>query len=160
MRADQDDKAELLRSRGALHPHPERVQDDLFRTSTFFDPRDRLQVCYEMLRRHQVDGQNVAQTARAFGVSRQHFYLLRRAFEAHGLFGLLLQRRGPKHSRKCSEQVVEHVQVRRRESPTLSWGELVDEVAANFAVRVHPRTLQRALARQGKKRRPATDRTG
>lgn len=160
MKARRDEKVELLRSRGALHTHPERVQDDLFRTSTFFDPRDRLQVCYEMLRRHQVDGQKVAQTARAFGVSRQHFYLLERAFEARGFFGLLPQRRGPKRARKCSAQVLEHVQVRRRESTTLSWDELVDEVAANFAVRVHPRTLQRALARQGKKRRPATGRSG
>lgn len=159
MRARQDDKVQLLRSRGALHTHPERVQDELFRTSTFFDSRDRLQVCYEMLRRHQVDGQSVAHTARAFGVSRQHFYLLKRAFAARGLFGLLPRQRGPKGARKCSEQVLEHVQVRRRESPSLSWGELVDEVAANFDVRVHPRTLQRALARRGKKRRSTTDRT-
>lgn len=51
MKRPKDAKAEMLRSRGTLHPHPERVQDDLFRTSVFFDPRDAMQVRYEMLRR-------------------------------------------------------------------------------------------------------------
>jgi transposase len=154
MKRLKDAKAEMLRSRGTLHPHPERVQDDLFRTSVFFDPRDAMQVRYEMLRRHQVEGCSVAETARAFGVSRQYFYLLARAFGARGLPGLLSGKRGPKRARKCSDAVLDHVQVRREESPAPSWEELVKEVTSIFGVRLHPRTLQRALARRGKKRHP------
>ena len=55
----EDPKARFLASRGALHPHPERVRDPLFRGSDFFDPRDLVQVRYEMLRRHLVDGRVV-----------------------------------------------------------------------------------------------------
>ena len=45
-----DPKSQALR-RQALHPHPEHVTDDLFVTREFFDPRDVVQVKYEMLRR-------------------------------------------------------------------------------------------------------------
>jgi transposase len=152
MKRPKDEKAEMLRSRGTLHPHPERVKDDLFRASVFFDPRDAMQVRYEMLRRHRVEGLSVAATARAFGVSRQYFYLLARAFEQRGLPGLLSGKRGPKRARKCSDAVLDHAQSCRAESPALSWEELVKEVASAFGVRLHPRTLQRALARRGKKR--------
>ena len=61
----EDPKARFLASHGALHPHPERVRAPLFQGSDFFDPRDLVQVRYEMLRRHLVDGQAVAGVARA-----------------------------------------------------------------------------------------------
>ena len=46
-----DAKAEALRRQGELHCRPDDVQDELFRTNEFFDPRDLVQVKYEMLRR-------------------------------------------------------------------------------------------------------------
>ena len=52
-----DAKTQALREAGALHPHPEAVRDDAFVSHPFFDPRDRVQVKYEMLRRHRsMDG--------------------------------------------------------------------------------------------------------
>ena len=84
-----DPKAHFLAQRGALHPHPEQVQDALFRGGTFFDPRDLIQVRYEMVRRYRIDGQPAPQVARSFGVSRQSLYLLARAFRDLGLPGLV-----------------------------------------------------------------------
>ena len=50
-RRKNDPKAEVLHQRRCLHPRPEQVCDELFVSSDFFDPRDLLQVKYEMLRR-------------------------------------------------------------------------------------------------------------
>jgi len=58
-----DSKAEALRQQGALHSHPDTVRDEAFRQGEFFDPRDLVQVRYEMLRHHQVDGQAVTEVA-------------------------------------------------------------------------------------------------
>jgi transposase len=149
----EDPKARFLASRGALHPHPERVRDPLFRGSDFFDPRDLIQVRYESLRRHRVDGQAVAAVARAFGMSRQMFYLLARAFREGGLPGLLPQKRGPKRARKGTDEVLTYVAGRRAGSPGRTTRELVDDVSREFGVRLHPRTLERGLALRGKKRR-------
>ena len=56
-RPKNDPKTEALRQQGCLHPHPEKVTDEAFDANEFFDPRDLVQVKYEMLRRVRVDGQ-------------------------------------------------------------------------------------------------------
>ncbi len=150
MKPAEDEKVEFLRARRALHTHPENVADENFQQSTFFDPRDVMQVRYEMLRRHRVEGRSVAETARAFGVSRQFFYLLAEAFDTEGLLGLGPRKRGPKRAHKCSTEVLDFVQTRREASATPGWGDLAREVASTFGVHVHPRTLQRALVRRKK----------
>ena len=55
-----DEKLAILRQSHTLHPHPEEVRDPLFTSgSPFFDPRDLVQVKYELLRRVRVDGYSV-----------------------------------------------------------------------------------------------------
>jgi hypothetical protein len=46
-----------------------------------------VQVRYEMLRRHQIDGDAVTEVASVFGVSRQAYYMTEAAFEAGALLG-------------------------------------------------------------------------
>jgi hypothetical protein len=50
---NRDPKSRALQQEDSLHPHPEQVTDELFLTHEFFDPRDLVQVKYEMLRRVQ-----------------------------------------------------------------------------------------------------------
>ena len=66
-------KSDYLAAAGALNPHPEDVRADVFQRHRFFDPLDKVQVKYEMLRAHAVDGQSVASVAAAFGFSRETF---------------------------------------------------------------------------------------
>jgi transposase len=138
-----------------LNAHPERVRDPVFAAQEFFDPRDRVQVKYEMLRRHRVEGQPVAEIARTFQISRQAFYAAQDAFTTHGLPGLLPQRPGPKGAHKCTEEILDFAEqwpVRDAQSPSPP---LADAVRQRFGVTIHPRSLQRALARRKKKRRPS-----
>jgi hypothetical protein len=93
--AAESDKFEFLADQRALHPHPERIRDTLFRSEDFLDASDLVQVRYEMLRRHVVEGRSVTQVTQAFGISRQMFYMLLRMFRKQGLYGLLPRRRGP-----------------------------------------------------------------
>jgi transposase len=158
MNPAEDTKARSLASHGALHPHPGRVRDGLFQGSASFDPRDLVQVRYEMLRRHLVDGQPVAGVARTFGMSRQMFYLLARAFREEGLPGLLPRKRGPKRARKATDEVLVYAAGRRAVPPGPTTREPVDDVRREFGVRLHPRTLERGPARRGKRRRPRATR--
>ena len=73
-RRPPDPKAQTLRQRGCLHPHAEQVTDELFADHEFFDPRDLVQVKYEMLRRVRVDGDAVSRSAARFGLSRPAYY--------------------------------------------------------------------------------------
>ena len=150
-----DPKSAALRAAGALHPHPEAVRDEAFSRHEFFDRRDRVQVKYEMLRRHRLEGRPVTEVAGAFGVSRQAFYKAETAFRSSGIPGLLPRRRGPQRAHKCSDEVLDFVE-QWRLSPAAEREErdVVEAVRRRFGVRLHPRSIQRALTRR-KKKRPA-----
>src|SRR5216110_1939440 len=76
MARDRTDKRHALQQDGTLRPARTRVRAGLFwQHPTFFDPRDELQVKYEMLRAHFVDGQAVTAACAAFGYSRQTFHI-------------------------------------------------------------------------------------
>ena len=156
MGTTQDVKARFLAAHQALHPHPERIGDALFQQGGFFDPRDLVQVRYELLRRHLVDKQPVTEIIRDFGISRQMFYVLLGKFQQEGLAGLLPRKRGPKGAHKCTDAILAFVVARREESPGRSAKELAEDVGKNFGVPLHPRTLERRLSRLGKKRHRKT----
>jgi len=149
----RDGKTEALRAQGALHPHPEAVHDPLFGSHEFFDPRDLVQVKYEMLRRVDLDGQSVTRTTEAFGCSRPTFYQAHAAFKAQGLPGLVPRRRGPHGAHKLDEAVMAFVHGVRTDDPTLSVPALLAHIRRRFGLAVHRRTLERALRREEKKRR-------
>lgn len=142
-------KVEALRRQGALHPHPEAVHDEAFRREEFLDPRDRVQVKYEMLRRHRLEGRSVTEVSASFGVSRQAFYLAETTFEREGLPGLVPAPKGPRRAHKCTDEVLDYVEQWRQE---LSDEPLSEAIEARFGVRIHPRSIDRALARRKKKR--------
>jgi transposase len=154
----EDPKVAALRAAGALHPHPDAVADEAFRGHEFFDRRDRVQVKYEMLRRHRIDGRPVTEVASAFGVSRQAFYAVEMVFTTAGLPGLLPRARGPKRAHKCTDEILDFVEPQRavdRARPAAAWAAAVQE---RFGVTIHPRSLTRALDRRKKNRGRRPDR--
>ncbi|MCP4002552.1 MAG: helix-turn-helix domain-containing protein [bacterium] len=149
-----DPKADSLRQQGCLHPHPEKVSDELFRSTEFFDPRDFLQVKYEMLRRVRVDGHTVSQAAASFGLSRPSFYRAQEVYEEGGLPALLPRKPGPRRAHKLSEEIVEALRNALDQEPDSDAATLAAWVKKRFGISTHPRSIERALARQEKKRQP------
>ena len=147
-----DPKSAALRAAGALHPRPEAVQDETFAGDEFFDRRDRVQVKYEMLRRHRLEGQPVTEVATAFGVSRQAFYKAEAAFESAGIPGLLPRPRGPQRAHKCSDEVLDFIEKWRASPASERDEDMADAIRRRFNVSLHPRSIERALARRKKKR--------
>jgi transposase len=146
---DKDDpKVRALRETRSLNPHPEAVSDQAFAASEFLDARDLVQVKYEMVRRVRVEGEKVARAADAFGFSRQSFYATQAALDQGGLPALSPQRPGPRRAHKLSDEVLAFCQERLRSDPKLKPRDLVAQIAERFEVQVHPRSLERALARQ------------
>ena len=146
-----DAKTRTLREHGCLNPHAETVSDELFLSNAFFDPRDLVQVRYEMLRRVREDGVPVSHAAASFGVSRPTWYQAQRAYEAGGLPGLLPDRPGPRRPHKLSDEVVETLQAAKSERPELTAADLVELVRARFGITIHRRSIDRALAREKKR---------
>jgi len=148
-----DPKAEALRAQRCLNPRPEAVTDAVFTGSEFFDARDLVQVKYEMVRRVQVDGQTVSAAAAAFGFSRPSFYEAAAAVRAGGLAALVPARPGPRRAHKLTEEIVGFAARLRATDPALRSAQLVEAIEQRYGVRVHPRSVERALARSASPKR-------
>lgn len=148
-----DPKLEALRNQGTANPRPQHVRDPAFLQGEFFDPRDLVQVKYEMLRRVRSEGCSVADAAASFGVSRPTFYKARTGFERAGLAGLLPVKRGPRGPHKATAKVMAVVADALAQDSSLDGVTLAERVKVELGLRLHPRTIERALARSEKKPR-------
>jgi hypothetical protein len=146
-RRREDPKVQALREERCLNPRPEAVRDPGFASSEFLDARDLVQVKYEMVRRVRVDGDPVSRSAADYGFSRPSFYEAASALDAGGLAGLVPARPGPRRAHKMSDEVVAFAKERLQADPELRSADLVGPIEDRFGVRVHPRSIERALGR-------------
>lgn len=146
-------KLSVLKRSGTVNAHAKDVQDPAFIDSGFFDPRDLIQVRYEMLRRVRTEGQSVTKATKLFGVSRPTFYKIQKDFDRSGLVGLLPAKRGPHGPRKITPEVMRFIEEVAAGGRGSDLTRLVGEIAQRFRLVVHPRTVARALARFKKKPR-------
>ena len=93
-------KTKALLEEGTLNPTPEKVRDPKFRENEFFDPRDVVQVKYEMLRRVSIEKASVTCATEEYGVSRPTYYQSKASFDKRGVAGLVPQKRGPRGPHK------------------------------------------------------------
>ena len=152
-RNEPDQKMLELKRTGTLNPHPDTITDRLFQENPFFDPRDLLQVRYEMLRRHTAEQMSILDAAAAFGVSRPTFYQAQAAFNQSGLAGLLPSPRGPKGGHKVTAEVLDYVKTLRVEDPGVTTVQCVQAVQQRFGITIHRRSLERALTKKKPLRR-------
>ncbi len=149
---DGDAKTGYLRQHRILNPTPARVLDEQFLAEPFFDPRDLVQVKYEMLRRVLTEGASATRAAADFGFSRTAYYQILAWFRRAGLPGLIPNRPGPHGAHKLTEDVVEFLESRLARDETLPVSVLVALLQQRFKLVVHPRSVERALARRKKGR--------
>ena len=148
-----DPKVDTLRAERTLNPHPESVRDEAFDGSEFLDARDMVQVKYEMVRRVRVDGASVSGSAAAFGFSRPSYYQAAAAIDDGGLAALVPARPGPRRAHKLTDEVVAFAAEAKVDDPALRAADLVELIEARFGLRVHPRSVERALARAANPKR-------
>jgi len=144
-------KEQHLRNCGAWNAATDAVTDWLFADSDFFDPRDLILVKYEMLRRVQVDCMSVMEAAQQFGFSRAGYYKVRSAYQRSGLTGLLPARPGPRQAHKLTDEILEFIDEQLAAQCELSPSQLAVLILQDRKLSVHPRSIERALARREKK---------
>ena len=151
--AGRHPKREFLEAAAGLHAHPERVRAELFRRHRFFDALDKIQVKYEMLRAHALEGQSVSAAAEDFGFSRQTFYTVSQAFMEMGILGLTDEKRGRRGPVKLSNEDLTWLETVAYDDPELSGALIAKRLFEERGVAVHRRTIERFLASAGKKNR-------
>ena len=145
----QTSKVEALRDEGTLNPTPDDVRDPKFQDNEFFDPRDIVQVKYEMLRRVSVENASVSAATEEYGVSRPTYYQTKASFDKGGVAGLVPQKRGPHGPHKLQGEVLAFVEQQLVAGEPVRARELAKLIRQKFDLNIHPRTIERAVA--GKK---------
>ncbi len=150
-----DSKTESLKKIGALNPYPQKVTEKMFSDSTleFFDPRDLVQVKYEMLRAVDNDGCSVKKASEAFGFSRPAFYQTQLQFKKAGVAGLVKKRSGPKSAHKLTADVMAFIEEKVEKGAPLGARRLAPLIREKFGKDVHPRSIERAVTRRKKKKK-------
>jgi transposase len=142
-------KVKALLEEGTLNPSPEKVRDMKFQENKFFDPRDLVQVKYEMLRGVSVEKASVTEATEKYGVSRPTYYQTKASFDKGGLAGLVPRKRGPHGPHKLQGEALAFVQQQLVAGQPVRARELAKLVRQQFDLAIHPRTIERAVA--GKK---------
>ena len=150
--ARRPSKRDFLRTARAWNERARLVESESFAQSDFFDPRDKVQVKYEMLRSHHVDRASVSSASRQHGYSRESFYTTAKAFKARGVLGLVDEKRGPRRPRKLTQDVQEFILAEIKSDPSVSTAALVDRVGRELGIQLHRRSVERFRGAIKKKR--------
>src|SRR6266571_1499071 len=145
-------KEQALKAAGTFNSRADQVSHFLFQESDFFDPHDLLQLKYETLRALQTEHYPLAKAAQEFGLSRPTIYQAQSQFAKQGLEGLLPAKRGPKRPHKLTPEVLAHLRELAAAQPAPKLKQLAHALRQRFRLRVHPRTIEKALhgkAKQG-----------
>jgi transposase len=148
-------KRQALLEAGALHADPERVRAPLFDSHPFFDPKDKAQVKYEMLRARELEGEPLEQTCRRFGFTRESYRQILERFRAEGMFGLFDRKRGRKNPLKIDNKVRMFLCNEHTRMPELGADELAARCEKETGVSLSRRSVYRVLSklREEKKKR-------
>lgn len=141
----QRSKTDALIEEGTFNPAPDKVRDPKFRAGEFFDPRDVVQVKYELLRRVSIDKVSVTEASGEYGVSRPTYYQAKADFDLAGIAGLVPAKPGPRGPHKVDGDVLAFLRARVVVGEPLRARELVKLVRDKFDIELHPRTIERAL---------------
>jgi transposase len=142
-------KVMALLAEGTFNPAAGKVRDPKFREYDFFDPRDLVQVKYELLRRVSLDRASVTAATAEYGVSRPTYYQAKAYFATTGISGLVPRKRGPRGPHKLQGEALAFVQQHLVAGEPLRARTLAKQLRQQFHLTIHPRTIERAVA--GKK---------
>ncbi|MGH8132786.1 MAG: helix-turn-helix domain-containing protein [Steroidobacteraceae bacterium] len=110
-----------------------------------------MQVKYEMLRQVRIEGAEKTEAATLFGVSRPTFYQAEGDFARAGLSGLLPKPRGPKGAHKLTAKVMRFIDGKLSDEHPPAARALAQQIKTELGISVHPRSIERALARKKKR---------
>ena len=146
-------KLDALIEEGTLNPAPEKVRDPKFKEGEFFDPRDVVQVKYELLRRVLVEKASITDAAQEYGISRPTYYQAKAGFDQAGIAGLVPKKRGPHGPHKMRGAVMAFIEQRLVPGEPIRAREMSALVQRELGLDVHPRSIERAVKEKKTSRR-------
>lgn len=142
------DKAAIMKENGSFNRRHKDVTARCFQQGIFFDPRDIVQVKYEMLRSVESGEVTVTEAARQFGLSREAFYKNKATYDEGGIQALIPKRTGPKQAHKLLPEGTAFIDDYVSEHPDAHAAEINARLKEEHGISVHKRTIERYLSKK------------
>jgi transposase len=141
-------KVDILKANGTYNRRHEYVKEPKFSEDGFYDPRDIVQVKYEMLRDVQYSDRPIGAVSGAFGFSRTAYYNIRESFENEGMSALIPEKPGPKQPHKLTGALEGYIEEYIAMRPNASAAEIAAAIKSEKGVQISKRTIERHAAKK------------
>ena len=141
-------KEEILKSNGTFNKDSKSVIAEDFKSGIFFDPKDIVQVKYEMLRSVANNESSVSEASKKYGLSRQSYYVSKTSMEEGGIAGLLPRKTGPRNAYKLTDEGKQFIDSYTTSHPDAKTREINSVMLAETGISVHDRTVRRYLSKK------------
>lgn len=141
-------KINILIENGSFNKNAASVNNPLFKSNSYFDPQDIVQVKYEMLRAVKNNELTVSAASKQFGFSRTAYYKIEKRFNEAGIGGLCLQKTGPKFPAKVTSDIIEFAEELKEKCPGITNDKIIKEIKDQKGITIHKRSLQRIQAKK------------
>lgn len=139
-------KEERLRDSGTYNSRHAKVSDPDFEKYDTLDPRDLLQVRYEIVRAIDIGGEPAADVAGRFGVSVVSARRYVRSMRDGGIAALVPKKRGPRGPHALGEEGEAFVEKYLEAHPSASAGEVHGALEGELSTGASRRTVERRIA--------------
>lgn len=146
-------KRSALQELRAWNAHPEKVKAPLFASHPFFDPEDKAQVKYEMLRRREAETAPLEVTCHEFGFTRESYRHILGRFRSEGMGGLFELKRGRRNPLKANDEVRGLLSNAHAQDPSLGPDQLARHCQETIGVTLSRRTVYRVLAAESERKK-------
>ena len=143
----EDPKVAALRESRCLNPHPGQVTDEAFLAEEFFDARDAVQVKYEMVRASAWTARRSPPQRQRSGTPGRRTTRQPPRWPPPGWTAWCRPSPGPRGGHKLTGQILSWAEQQLAGDPALRRPAWPGRSPTAFGVRVHPRSIERALAR-------------
>ena len=143
-----NDKIGALKANGTYNEHSNAVKAEHFHHGIFFDPRDLIQVKYEMVRSVEKDNLSVTEATLQYGFSRQTFYTCKEALEQEGIGGLVPKKTGPKTGYKLDDARKQFIDSYLQNHPKAKSDDIRLAIEEKYGIQLNTRTIDRYLAKK------------
>ena len=143
-------KHEVLQKNGTYNKNFTKVKEQRFINDDFYDPRDLVQVKYEMLRAARETERSIDDIVGNYGFSRSGFYKIKSSFEKEGVSAFVPNKTGPQNARKLTKEHQQFIDSYLMDNPGTSSDSMAVILKVERGLEVSKRTIERYRRRQGK----------
>jgi transposase len=138
-------KEDSLKKSNCFNQNYENVTAGIFKTSSFFDSRDIVQVKYEMIRAVSNAEGTITDISCAYGFSRKSYYQVNEAFQSGGLDALVPKKKGPKKPHKLTPEALTFINSFLESNPKAKADKISLALETELGISIHSRTIYRHL---------------